>query len=341
MLVSENPRRLADFYRDVLGIPLEDEYHEGTLPHWGCTLGESHFAIHPIEDFPDGKSGVGAVKLAFTVFDVRALAARLEGKGVTLLYPPRDEGFFLSCALLDPDGNFVELTELVDQWFEMLEDRRGRGGDLLERWHSWKSPPLPTGDEAKPPRRAVHQGRKISLVPLEPDSQVDDLYSGSHGNPETESLWTYMGYGPFPTREAMLGWLRGCAVSEDPLYLAVRDNDTGAYLGMVSYLAIRPAMRVLELGHIWYVPRVQGTGVNTAAVHLMLREAFDLLGYRRVEWKCDRLNVRSRRAALRLGFRFEGIFRQHMIVKGKNRDTAWFAMLDTDWPEVKRRLESL
>jgi RimJ/RimL family protein N-acetyltransferase len=100
-------------------------------------------------------------------------------------------------------------------------------------------------------------------------------------------------------------------------------------------------MRVLELGHIWYVPGAQGTGVNTEAVHLMLCEAFDVLDYRRVEWKCDSLNQRSRRAALRLGFRFEGMFCQHMIVKGKNRDTAWFAMLDSDWPEAKRRLESL
>jgi RimJ/RimL family protein N-acetyltransferase len=129
----------------------------------------------------------------------------------------------------------------------------------------------------------------------------------------------------------MLEWLRSCAASDDPLSLAVRDDESGRYLGMVSYLAIRPAMRVLELGHIWYVPRAQGTGINTEAVHLMLTEAFDVLGYRRVEWKCDSLNDRSRRAALRLGFHFEGIFRQHMIVKGKNRDTAWFAMLDSDW----------
>ncbi len=341
LLVSENPKRLAEYYRDVLEIPLEDEHHQGTLPHWGCTLGEVHFAIHPIEDFPDQTSGVGAVKLAFTLFDVRAFAARLEEKGTTLLYPPRDEGFFLSAALLDPDGNFVELTELCDEWFEMLQDRRGRGSDILERWYRRKPLPLPTVEPAKPPRRAVHEGRRISLVPLDADSQVDDLFSGAHGDPKTEALWTYMGYGPFPARAAMLDWLRTCALSEDPLFLAVRDNQTGAHLGMVSYLAIRPAMRVLELGHIWYIPRAQGTGVNTEAVHLMLREAFDVLGYRRVEWKCDSLNQRSRRAALRLGFRFEGIFRQHMIVKGKNRDTAWFAMLDSDWPEVKRRLDTL
>jgi RimJ/RimL family protein N-acetyltransferase/predicted enzyme related to lactoylglutathione lyase len=330
-LVSENPERLVRFYRDVLGIPLEAEHHEGTLPHWGSTLGEIHFAIHPVQDFPDGRHDVGAVKLAFTVFDVRALAARLEEKGVALLYPPRDEGFFVSAALLDPDGNFVELTELCDDWFEMLRDRRGRGGDLLEQWDARRSRPNPTSEPAKLPRRALHEGRRISLVPLDPDAHVDDLYAGSHGSPEVEALWTYMGYGPFANRDAMLGWLRGCAISDDPLFLVVRDNQTGAPLGMVSYLNIRPAMRVLELGHLWYVPRAQGTGVNTDAVRMMLREAFEALGYRRVEWKCDSLNVRSRRAALRLGFRFEGIFRQHMIVKGKNRDTAWFAMLDSDW----------
>jgi len=341
LLVSENPKSLAEFYREVLDVPLEDEHHEGTLPHWGCTLGETHFAIHPIEDFPDGKYGVGAVKLAFTVFDVRAFAARLQEKGVSLLYPPRDQGFFISAALLDPDGNFVELTELCDEWFEMLQDKRGRGGDLIEKWHARNPRPHPTSEPAKSPRRVIHEGRRISLVPLDPNSQVGDLFSGSHGDPKTESLWTYMGYGPFPAKAAMLDWLRTCALSEDPLFLAVHDNETGAHLGLVSYLAIRPSMRVLELGHIWYVPRAQGTGVNTEAVHLMLREAFDVLGYRRVEWKCDSLNERSRRAALRLGFRFEGIFRQHMMVKGKNRDTAWFAMLDSDWPEVKRRLQSL
>jgi RimJ/RimL family protein N-acetyltransferase len=99
-------------------------------------------------------------------------------------------------------------------------------------------------------------------------------------------------------------------------------------------------MRVLELGHIWYVPEAQRTGVNTEAVYLMLSESFDRLGYRRVEWKCDSLNERSRRAAIRLGFTFEGIFRQHMIVKGKNRDTAWFSLLDHEWPDAKKRLEA-
>jgi RimJ/RimL family protein N-acetyltransferase len=341
LLVSENPRRLADFYRDVLGVPLEDEHHEGTLPHFGCTVGETHFAIHPIEDFPDRKSGVGAVKMAFTVFDVRELAARLEAKGIALLYPPRDEGFFVGTALLDPDGNFVELTELCGDWFRMLNDGRGRGGDVLERWDVKGRRPGATVSEAPAPRpaRKVYTGRRVSLRPLDPDGDVSELYSRSHGDAATESLWTYMGYGPFGDERAMLEWLRGCAASEDPLFLAVVENESGARLGVVSFMSIRPAMRVLEVGHIWYVPSAQGTGVNTEAVYLMLSAAFDTLGYRRVEWKCDSLNERSRRAALRLGFRFEGVFRQHMIVKGRNRDTAWFSLLDLEWPEAKRKLE--
>jgi RimJ/RimL family protein N-acetyltransferase len=107
---------------------------------------------------------------------------------------------------------------------------------------------------------------------------------------------------------------------------------------MLSFLAIRPEMRSVELGHIWYVPKAQGMGINTEAVYLMLREAFEQ-GYRRVEWKCDSLNARSRHVAEKLGFTFEGVFRQHMIVKGRNRDTAWFSMLDGEWPRARESLE--
>ena len=139
LLVSENPERLATFYRDVLDLPLEEERHGDTLPHWGCNVGDIHFAIHPIDDFPDDrKSGAGAVKLAFSVFDVHALAAKLEARGVDLLYPPKDTGFFISVAILDPDGNFIELTELVDEWFEMLEERRKKGLDIVDRWKAVK-----------------------------------------------------------------------------------------------------------------------------------------------------------------------------------------------------------
>jgi RimJ/RimL family protein N-acetyltransferase len=200
--------------------------------------------------------------------------------------------------------------------------------------------PVPSSHPAEQPARVDYAGRRFGLRPVDPDADVDDLYAGSHGSPEVESLWTYMAYGPFAGRDAMREWLRTCAPTSDPLFLTVYERATGTRVGVTSFLNIRPSMRCLELGHIWYVPRVQGTGVNQEAVYLMLCEAFDRLGYRRVEWKCDSLNARSRRAALKLGFTFEGIFRQHMIVKGRNRDTAWFAMMDAEWPALKAGLEA-
>lgn len=185
----------------------------------------------------------------------------------------------------------------------------------------------------------TYSGRFVTLGPCDPEKDVTELYQASHGSEDREQLWTYMAYGPFADDRAMLGWLRECQRSTDPLFLTAHANDLHRPVGMVSFLNIVPAMRRLELGHIWYSPGVQRTKLNTETIYLMLREAFDGLGYRRVEWKCDSLNARSRAAALRLGFGFEGIFRNHMIVKNRNRDTAWYAMLDTDWPAVKQNME--
>jgi RimJ/RimL family protein N-acetyltransferase len=126
-------------------------------------------------------------------------------------------------------------------------------------------------------------------------------------------------------------WLAGCAASVDPLFLAVVRRESSEPIGMVSFLNIEPAHRRLELGHIWYAPEWQRGRANREAVELMLGAAFERWGYRRVEWKCDALNERSRRAALRLGFLYEGLFRQHLIVKGRNRDTAWYSMTDEEW----------
>lgn len=134
LLVSRDPKRLAEFYRDIVGIALESEEHGDTLPHWGCTLGDVHFAIHPVEDFPDERSGVGAIKLAFTVFDLNATVRRLLAKGITLLYEPKDTGYFWTTAIEDPDGNLIEFTQLIDEWFESLERRRTDGVDVISRW---------------------------------------------------------------------------------------------------------------------------------------------------------------------------------------------------------------
>ena len=169
---------------------------------------------------------------------------------------------------------------------------------------------------------------------------VAPLYQSSHGSDEIESLWTYMGYGPFESETEMKAWLVDCAASTDPLFRVVIDRATNQPVGMVSYLNIVPDARRLELGHIWYAPAVQRTRVNTETIYLMLCESFNQLGYRRVEWKCDALNVKSRAAAIRLGFSFEGLFRQHLIYKGRNRDTAWFSMLDSEWPRIKANMET-
>ena len=189
------------------------------------------------------------------------------------------------------------------------------------------------------PTRAPLTGTHVRVRPVAADADAAPLHAIAHGDPETEALWTYMPYGPFEDEAAMRDWLETCAASADPDFRVVTSAADGAPLGMASYLNMVRADRRLELGHIWYGPAAQGTAVNTETVYLMLAESFDHLGARRVEWKCDALNRRSRRAALRLGFRFEGIFRQHMIVKGRNRDTAWFALVDEDWPAVRANLQ--
>ncbi len=136
ILVSKEAEKLADWYRDVLGLPLTDEQHDDTEPHWGCTLGAQHFAIHPPEDFPDERCGVGAVKLALNTFDVRGLAKRLQDAGVELLYEPKDNGFMWTTALLDPDGNFLELVQLSDAWYQYLETLPIEERDPVARWRA-------------------------------------------------------------------------------------------------------------------------------------------------------------------------------------------------------------
>jgi len=136
----------------------------------------------------------------------------------------------------------------------------------------------------------------------------------------------------------MRDWLGTLEPMADPIFFTVTHLGDGAKVGMVSIMSIVPEMGRAELGHIWYVPEVQRTKVNTETVFLLLNYLFVELHYRRVEWKCDARNERSRNAALRLGFSFEGIFRQHMVVKGLNRDTAWFALLDHEWPRTKANL---
>jgi RimJ/RimL family protein N-acetyltransferase len=191
---------------------------------------------------------------------------------------------------------------------------------------------------ALPPPRRTLAGRYVRLEPVEPTIHGEALWRAAHdGSDESMRLWTYMPYGPFASAGEMCEWIASVAPSEDPRFLAVV-GERGP-VGMTSFLNLDARMRRIELGHIWYAPVAQRSEANTEAVSLMLAEAFEELGYRRVEWKCDALNERSRAAALRLGFTFEGVFRQHMIVKGRNRDTAWFSMLDSEWPSARSAFE--
>jgi RimJ/RimL family protein N-acetyltransferase len=152
-------------------------------------------------------------------------------------------------------------------------------------------------------------------------------------------VWAYMSYGPFADAGTFSNFVNGLAASDDPYYYAIFDRE-GRAQGWASLMRVTPAMRAIEIGSIVYAPSLQRTPLATEVQYLLARYVFETLGYRRYEWKCDALNAPSRRAAERFGFSFEGIFRQHMIVKGHNRDTAWFAMLDSEWPRAKAAFEA-
>ncbi len=188
------------------------------------------------------------------------------------------------------------------------------------------------------PQPTVLSGRVVTLRPFDLPAQAEELYRATHG-PERDDLWRYMNEGPFPNLAAFQAAFEKKQSSTDPLFFAIVENTTGLPVGQASYLRIEPAHRVIEVGNIVFTPALQRSCGATEAMYLMARHVFDDLGYRRYEWKCNALNQPSRRAALRLGFSFEGIFRQHTIVKGRNRDTAWFSMLDLEWPQRRASFE--
>jgi RimJ/RimL family protein N-acetyltransferase len=186
------------------------------------------------------------------------------------------------------------------------------------------------------PAKLTIEGQYVSLFPLDPDVHGDSLWEEAKGH---DDLWLYLFDGPFADRAAFQASLVKKASTADPLFFAIVDRASGKTMGLASLMRIEPAHRCIEVGSIVYSPALQRTRGATEAMYLLARHVFEDLGYRRYEWKCNALNEPSRRAALRLGFQFEGIFRQHMIVKGRNRDTAWFSMLDGEWPARKERFE--
>lgn len=188
------------------------------------------------------------------------------------------------------------------------------------------------------PARAPLPGRFVTLEPLDPRRHADDLWLALQGPGADPAQWEYMAYGPFAERATFDVWLAVQAQSSDPLFFGVVDRAGGRTLGMLGLMRITPHHGCIEIGHVLFGRALQRTPGATEAVCLLARLAFGL-GYRRLEWKCDANNARSRRAAERLGFVAEGLFRQHMVVKGRNRNTAWFAMLDGDWPRCRAAFE--
>ena len=196
-----------------------------------------------------------------------------------------------------------------------------------------KVDPVPPG--SMPDRRPLH-GMWMLLEPVSAELHARDLFDSITGK---DDVWTYMGYGPWAEFEAFEAWLKERETARDPWFYAFIRRDTGKACGMGAFMRCDAPNGVIEIGHIWMSPALQKTREATEAIFLMIRHCFDDLGVRRLEWKCDALNAPSRKAAARFGFEFEGIFRQHMIVKGRNRDTAWFAMLDKDWHVIRAGFE--
>jgi RimJ/RimL family protein N-acetyltransferase len=193
----------------------------------------------------------------------------------------------------------------------------------------WKAPP-------RPPRTAM-EGRFCRVEPLDPDRHGADLHAANSLDKDGRSF-TYLSGGPFATCDAYLAWLNGFCRGDDPLFHAIVDRASGKPVGVASFMRIDPGNGVIEVGHINYSPLLQRKPAATEAMYLMMKRVFEL-GYRRYEWKCDSLNAPSRRAAQRLGFSYEGLFRQAIVYKGRSRDTAWYSVIDGEWPALRASFE--
>lgn len=191
---------------------------------------------------------------------------------------------------------------------------------------------------AKIPHPTPLIGRYIRLEKLDPRRHGEDLWQVLHGPHADPVLWDYLPYGPFKDREGFDDWLDSNAASSDPLFYTVIDLPTGQAQGVLSLMSIVPAHGRIEIGHIAFGAAMQRTPKGTEAVYLLSKLAFEL-GNRRLEWKCNNDNARSKRAAERFGFSFEGVFRKHMVVKDCNRDTAWYSITDEEWPAIEAGFE--
>ena len=301
-------------------------------------------------EFKPGKrryfcSGCGSPVYSASEDDPKRVRVRIGLLDTDILERPIGHTFVSSRASWDSlDANLPRYQE--------YEPGRYSGEQRAEPEHganrtSETEPAFPMGDrvENSAPRRLPTgrplTGRTVRLLRPHASRDGPELFAATHRGDIDPGQWIYMPYGPFESEGEMVEWLEELADSDDPRFYVVHSVADARPLGMASLLNIRPDHGCVEIGHIWYALHAQRSAVNTEAVYLLLKECFEDLGYRRVEWKCDALNSRSVGAAQRLGFKFEGSFRQHYIVKGRNRDTAWFSMLDREWPVKKSRFEAV
>jgi len=208
-------------------------------------------------------------------------------------------------------------------------DRNALGQPIGRAVPGWRPPPVPS--------REPMIGRFCTVEPLDAARHAADIHAANALDHEGRN-WTYLPYGPFETEPAYRAWVEKVAAGSDPLFQAIVDAATGKAAGVASFMRIDAANGVIEVGGINYSPLLQRKPAATEAMYLMMRRAFEL-GYRRYEWKCDSLNAPSRAAAQRLGFSFEGIFRQAWVYKGRNRDTAWYSIIDSEWPALREAFE--
>lgn len=208
---------------------------------------------------------------------------------------------------------------------------------MAERHNEFGQPigfPLPDWKVRPRPPRSAMEGRFCRVELIDPARHAVELHAANSLDKEGRN-WTYLPYGPFARLEEYRDWLEREATCDDPLRHVIVERQSGRAVGVASYMRIDPAAGVIEVGGINYSPALQRTAAATEAMYLMMRRVFDELGYRRYEWKCDALNAPSRAAAQRLGFKYEGMFRQATVYKERNRDTCWFSILDREWPALK------
>ena len=212
----------------------------------------------------------------------------------------------------------------------MHELKNAHGQPVGQPVQGWIPRPLPPASPMT--------GRYCRLERADADRHAADLFA-PYAEAEDDRDWTYLSLDRPQDEGQYAAWLRAAALQPDPFFQAIIDQATGRACGVASYMRIDPANGVIEVGNINLAPRLKRTRVATEAMFLMMRRAFDELGYRRYEWKCDSLNAPSRAAAARYGFRFEGVFRQAVVYKGRNRDTAWFSIIDAEWPRLRAAFE--